>query len=144
MSLNYVQINARATNLLLSVKKHMPSIDDGLKAMIELRVSQINGCAYCVDLHSTEARKAGVPQQKLDCLSVAAESGLFSEAELAALTWAECVTAIANESDLDSKLNKLLEYYSEAQAVDLTLIVSVMNCLNRLSISFSDKPEKRS
>jgi AhpD family alkylhydroperoxidase len=70
MSINYAEINSRAVDLLLSVKKHTSSIDDTLKALVELRVSQINGCAYCVDLHSNEARKAGESQQKLDCLPV--------------------------------------------------------------------------
>ncbi len=143
MSLNYFEINTRALNLLVSVKKHISSIDNKLKALIELRVSQINGCAYCIDLHSNEARKAGELQQKLDCLSVWKESLLFSDSEMAALYWAESVTNISTESDIEDKLIKLLEHFSEVQAVDLTLIISLMNCFNRLAISFGDKPEIR-
>ncbi|WP_438464402.1 carboxymuconolactone decarboxylase family protein [Marinomonas sp. PE14-40] len=56
MSINYIEINKRALDLLLSVKKHVSSIDTSLKALVEIRVSQINGCAYCVDLHFQEAR----------------------------------------------------------------------------------------
>jgi len=67
MAIDYSAINSRAVNLLLSVKKHVPSIDRKLKSITELRVSQINGCAYCVDLHSNEAGNAGVSQQRLDC-----------------------------------------------------------------------------
>lgn len=143
MSLNYSQINARAISLLLSVEKHTSSLDQRVKALVELRVSQINGCAYCVDLHSNEAREAGEPQQKLDCLPVWKESGLFSDREMAALSWAESVTDIANSVDMDEKLAILLGHYSESEAVDLTIVVALMNCMNRLSISFGDNPQKR-
>lgn len=144
MTINYIDINQRALELLLSVKKHASSIDSQLKAMVETRVSQINGCAYCVDLHSSEARESGVHQQLLDCLPVWKESRLFSEAEMAALDWAESVTNISTETDIEGKLNTLLEHFGETEAVDLTIVVSLMNSLNRLAISFGDKPSKRS
>lgn len=85
MQINYAKVNKRALDLLLSTKKHVASIDKGLRALVEIRVSQINGCAYCVDLHTKEARKLILDQQKLDCLVVWKESQLFSEAEMAAL-----------------------------------------------------------
>lgn len=144
MAVDYSSINARAVNLLLSVKKHVPSIDAQMKSLIELRVSQINGCAYCVDMHSNEARNAGVLQQRLDCLPVWSECSLFSDSEMAALRWAESVTRISTESDMDEKLNSLLVHFTESEAVDLTLIISVMNCMNRMAISFGDKPTARS
>ena len=143
MALDYLSINSRATNLLLSVKKHTPGIDNRLKALIELRVSQINGCAYCVDLHSNEARQHGESQQRLDCLPVWKECSLFSDREECALEWAEAVTAISTQSEMDEKLNRILEHYTESEAVDLTVIISLMNCLNRLAISFGDKPAVR-
>lgn len=144
MRLNYSEINARAVSLLLSVKKHACSLDQGLKALVELRVSQINGCAYCVDLHSNEAREAGEPQQKLDCLPVWEESDLFTNREMAALSWAESVTNIANSSDIEEKLEILSGHYSESEIVDLTIIIALVNCMNRLAISFGDKPQGRS
>ena len=144
MSLNYSEINARAINLLLSVKKHACSLDQGLKALVELRVSQINGCAYCVDLHSNEAREAGEPQRKLDCLPAWEESDLFTDREMAALSWAESVTNIAGSSAMGERLEVLLGHYSESEAVDLTIIIALMNCMNRLAISFGDKPQHRS
>ena len=140
MNVNYSEINKRAVDMLLSIKKHVPSIDKNLKALVEIRVSQINGCAYCVDLHSNEARQLGVHQQKLDCLPVWKESLLFSENEIVALNWAESVTNISAEPDVDEKLKNLLAHYSETEAVDLTLIIVLMNSLNRLAISFGDKP----
>ena len=143
MTIDYSTINSKAINLLLSIKKHTPSIDAKLKSIIELRVSQINRCAYCIDLHSHEARNAGESQQRLDCLPVWCECSLFSQAEMAALQWAESVTKISTESNIEEKLNLLLEHYSEVEAVDLTLIVSLMNCMNRMAISFGDKPSVR-
>jgi AhpD family alkylhydroperoxidase len=143
MSVNYSEINKRAVDMLLSIKKHVPSIDKNLKALVEIRVSQINGCAYCVDLHSNEARQLGVHQQILDCLPVWRESQLFSENEMVALDWAEGVTNISTEPDIERKLKTLLSQFSETEAVDLTLIISLMNSLNRLAISFGDKPSRR-
>ena len=105
MSLNYAEINARALNRLLSTKKHIASIDDSLRSIVELRVSQINGCSFCINLHSDEAGKLGVTQKKLDSLPVWKESGLFSDNEMAALNWAEIVTNVAMESNLEEKLN---------------------------------------
>jgi AhpD family alkylhydroperoxidase len=142
LGLNYFEINADALKSLFSIKKQVPSIEESLKILVELRVSQINGCAYCVDLHSNEARKASVPQQKLDCLPVWKESNLFSERECAALSWAESVTRISEEHESENKLNLLLETFTEKEAVDLTFIVCVMNGLNRLAISFGDKPKR--
>ena len=141
MAINYSEVNARAMNLILSVKKHVSSIEPNLKALVELRVSQINGCAYCVNLHSVEARELGEQQQKLDCLVVWKESKLFSTREMAALSWAEAVTNVSVETDMNLKLDKLLKVFEENEVVDLTLIISIMNCLNRLAISFGDQPE---
>ena len=143
MSINYYEINQRAVDLLLSVKKHTASVDKDIQALVEIRVSQINGCAFCVDLHSHEARDQNLSQQLLDCLPVWRECGFFSEREMAALAWAESVTNISTESSIDSKLKNLLHHFSETEAVDLTVIISLMNSLNRLSISFGDKPPKR-
>ena len=77
------------------MNKHVTTIDPRLQALVELRVSQINGCAYCVDLHSTQARAHGETQQRLDCLPVWWECDLFDEAEQAAFRWAEALTNIS-------------------------------------------------
>ena len=143
MTVNYSEINNTAVGLILSAKKHTTAIDKKLKALVEIRVSQINGCAYCVDLHSAEARQLGVYQQLLDCLPVWRESHLFSDREMAALQWAESVTEISSEKDIEIKLEGLLTCYSETEAVDLTLVISLMNALNKMAISFGDKPERR-
>ena len=143
MGINYAEINSRAVNAFLSIGKHTTSISDHLKALVELRVSQLNGCSYCVDLHTQQARALGETQQRLDCMTVWRESLLFSDTEMAALAWAESVTHISSEPDIEGKLATLLKFYNETEAVDLTITIALMNSMNRMAISFGDKPEKR-
>ncbi len=142
--LDYVAINGPAIASMAKAKGDMKTIDAKQRAMIELRVSQINGCAYCVDLHTMEARKAGETTQRLDCLTVWREVSFFDDAEKAALEWAEAVTSIATTGAPDNLYAALSEHYSEAEIVDLTLIIAQMNAWNRLAISFGHLPNARS
>lgn len=116
------------------------SLAPALRALVELRVSQINGCAYCLSLHPAEARRAGVPQLKLDCLSSWRESGLFDPTEAAALAWAESVTEVAVTGVPDDAFVTASEAFGDAALVDLTLIIVRMNALNRLAIGFRNAP----
>lgn len=119
-------------------------IDAKLRALVELRTSQINGCAYCVDLHSREARHAGESQQRLDCLIVWRETTFFDDRERAALAWAEAVTRVAETGVPDDVYEEVCKHFSEREVVDLTHIVALMNAWNRMSISFKNVPAKRS
>lgn len=141
--IDYVSINEAAIARMAQAKNSMPSIDEKLRALVELRVSQINGCAYCVDLHTTEARRAGETSQRLDCLTVWLEVTFFDEAEKAALAWAEAVTLIAEDGAPKALYDSLVLHFSEQQIVDLTLIIAQMNAWNRLAISFGHLPEPR-
>ena len=141
--LDYVSINAPAIASMAKAKNDMPSIDKKLRAVIELRVSQINGCAYCVDLHTTEARWAGETTQRLDCLTVWREVTFFDDAEKAALDWAEAITTVATNGAPEHLYNALAEHFSQEQVVDLTLIIAQMNAWNRLAISFGHGPDVR-
>lgn len=140
---DYVALNGLAIAGMAKTKDLMASIDARLRALVELRVSQINGCAYCVDLHTMEARQAGETQQRLDCLTVWREVSFFDAAEKAALAWAEAVTLIAESGAPDSVYDGLSQYFSEQQIVDLTLIIAQMNAWNRLAISFRHLPDTR-
>lgn len=140
--LDYAALNDKATNAIIGVGKYLGSIDKKLRALVELRVSQINGCVYCVDLHSTEARAEGETQQRLDCLPVWREAKFFDERERAALDWAEAVTLIADTHAPDVTYNALANHFNEQEIVDLTLIVSRMNALNRLAVGFRHLPEQ--
>ncbi|WP_120502053.1 carboxymuconolactone decarboxylase family protein [Roseovarius sp. EL26] len=141
--LDYVSLNGPAIAGMAQTKDMMPSIEGGLRALVELRVSQINGCAYCVDLHTVEARQAGETQQKLDCLTVWREVPFFDAAEKAALDWAEAVTLVSESGAPDVVYDALSPHFSEKQIVDLTLIIAQMNAWNRIAIGFRHLPEAR-
>lgn len=141
--LDYVALNTPAITAMAAAKGKMSSIDDRLRALVELRVSQINGCVYCVDLHSAEARKAGETQQRLDCLPVWRECAFYDGHERAALDWAEAVTLVSTDGAPEALYQALFTHFSEIQIVDLTLIVAQMNAWNRLAISFGHAPEPR-
>jgi len=119
------------------------AIDAKLRALVELRVSQINGCAFCVDKHSQEARAAGEAQQRLDCLPVWRETPLYTERERAALGWAEAVTLVQQTHVPDDVYQQATAQFSEKDLVDLTFIVAVMNAWNRIAISFRQGPKPR-
>lgn len=114
-----------------------------LRALVELRVSQINGCAYCVDMHSREARQAGEGQQRLDCLPVWRETPFFDDRERAALAWAESVTLVPQTGVPDAVYEEARRHFAEKELVDLTLVVAAMNAWNRMAISFRHGPVAR-
>ncbi|MCV0428044.1 MAG: carboxymuconolactone decarboxylase family protein [Roseibium sp.] len=141
--LDYVAINGAAIGSLAQAKDKMPSIDRKLRAIVELRVSQINGCVYCVDLHSKQARAAGETQQRLDCLPVWQECPFFDESERAAFAWAEAVTLLPQSKAPVALFDALKLHFSDEQIVDLTMIIAQMNAWNRLAVSFGHLPDKR-
>ncbi len=102
-----------------------------IRALVELRTSQINGCAYCCSMHCKDARKAGVSQQQLDELSAWQTSSCFDLKGKLALSWCEAVTfAKLNQ---DKIRNQLTEHFNEREIVDLTTAISLMNALNRIA-----------
>jgi AhpD family alkylhydroperoxidase len=109
--------------------------------LVFLRVSQINGCAYCIDMHSRDLLEAGLPVEHLVLVPVWPEAGsIFSEQERAALAWAEDVTRLADRGVPDSAFQAAAAVFGEKQLVDLTLAISLMNAYNRLAISFRATP----
>ncbi|MEW4529349.1 MAG: carboxymuconolactone decarboxylase family protein [Maioricimonas sp. JB045] len=143
--IDYVNIAPEGRNAMLGVAEylHRCSIDKRLRALIELRVSQMNGCAFCIDMHATEARQAGETQQRLDCLCAWRETTFFTSREQAALAWAEAVNRLDGGQVSDDVYEAAREEFSERELVDLTLIVGVMNTWNRLAISFHNMPALR-
>jgi AhpD family alkylhydroperoxidase len=141
----YYQVAPGALEALSATRPYIEAsgLDPRLRALIELRVSQINGCAYCVDLHSREARQAGEAQQRLDCLPVWRETSFFDDRERAALAWAESVTLVAQTGVPDAVYEEARNHFSEKDLVDLTLIVAVTNAWNRMAISFRHGPVPR-
>ena len=114
------------------------------KTLIELtylRISQINGCAYCIDMHSRDLLKFGVPVEKLVLVPSWRESGaLFDEAERAALAWAETVTRVAETGVPEADYAAAAAVFDEKQLADLTIAIGLMNAYNRVAISFRATP----
>ncbi|WP_441236470.1 carboxymuconolactone decarboxylase family protein [Bradyrhizobium sp. 930_D9_N1_4] len=107
-----------------------------------LRVSQINNCAYCLDMHTRDLLKNGVKIEKLALLQAWAEAGdLFDARERAALEWAETVTRVAETNVPDEAYQAARAVFSERELVDLTIAISLMNAYNRMSISFRNTPQ---
>jgi AhpD family alkylhydroperoxidase len=110
--------------------------------LVYLRVSQINNCAYCLDMHMRDLVKKGVKIEKLALVQAWEEGGsLFSETERAALAWAECVTRVADTGVPDGAYEAARKVFDEKQLVDLTIAISLMNAYNRMAISFRNTPQ---
>ncbi|MGB9107225.1 MAG: carboxymuconolactone decarboxylase family protein [Telluria sp.] len=109
--------------------------------LVYLRVSQINGCAYCIDMHSRDLLKEGVSIEKLVLVPAWREAGaLFSATERAALAWAETVTRVADTGVPDLDYEAAASVFDERQLADLTIAIGLMNAYNRMAISFRAVP----
>ena len=111
-------------------------IDPALFHLIEIRASQINGCAYCIDMHTKDARAAGETEQRIYALDAWRETPFFTERERAALEWTEAVTRVADTHVPDEVYESVSKHFNEEELVALTFAVVVINSWNRLSISF--------
>lgn len=110
--------------------------------LVYLRISQINNCAYCLDMHTRELIKRGVKIEKLALVQAWEEGGsLFSDTERAALAWAETVTLVAETGVPDDAYEAARQVFDEKQLVDLTIAISLMNSYNRMAISFRNTPQ---
>ncbi|MEQ9143694.1 MAG: carboxymuconolactone decarboxylase family protein [Parvibaculaceae bacterium] len=110
-------------------------VDPLLRHLVKLRVSQINGCAYCVNMHTKEARDDGESNERLDHVIVWRNSGLFSDAEKAALAWSEAMTVPGQGADLDRLYGELTRHFSSEDIDALMLIVVMINSWNRLQVA---------
>jgi AhpD family alkylhydroperoxidase len=116
------------------------TIEHSLLHLIKYRVSQINGCAYCLDMHSKDLRAAGESEQRLYVLDAWREAPFYSARERAALAWAEAVTLITEGHVPDEVYESARAEFSEQELIDLTLAVTTINAWNRLAISFRTTP----
>jgi AhpD family alkylhydroperoxidase len=121
---------------LLGVEKYLEScgLDHKLILLVKTRVSQINGCAYCLHMHTQDARKLGESEARLYLLDAWHESNLYSERERAALEWAEALTNIAATHAPDDVYDAARRQFSEKELADLSIAIAMINAWNRLSI----------
>jgi AhpD family alkylhydroperoxidase len=115
-------------------------LEKKLLDLVRFRVSQMNGCAYCLDMHAKELRAAGEPEQRLYALDAWRETPFFDERERAALAWAEAVTRIGEGHVPDGVFRQAREQFTEEDLVNLTLAVVAINGWNRLNIAFRTVP----
>lgn len=142
--IDYMKISPAGIKALGSVYGYVTQsgLDSRLVDLVYLRTSQINGCAYCLDMHTRALIKEGVGVEKLALLQAWREAGeLFDAKERAALAWAESVTQVAHTGVPDEDFQKAAEVFSEKELVDLTIAIGLMNAYNRLAISFRRPPE---
>jgi AhpD family alkylhydroperoxidase len=119
---------------------HQSGLEGKLLHLIDLRVSQINGCAYCLDMHWKDLKAEGETDQRLYSLDAWRETPYYSDRERAALAWAEAVTLVSEGHVPDDVFDEARKYFSEKELVDLTLAVVAINGWNRLSIAFRPVP----
>lgn len=133
----YYELSPQVYAALGQAKKALEhsELDLSVIELVYLRISQINGCAFCLEMHSKALRKRGVEQVKLDALAGWRVSHHFSDRERAALAWAEDVTDIARNRAEDDVYEPLLAYFSATEISDLTFAISLMNAFNRLAVS---------
>lgn len=112
------------------------SLGSVLTELVLTRVSQLNGCAFCVDMHARELRKLGEGWQRINSLATWRETALYSQRESAALNWAETVTRIANcHGNLDADFDQLKDQFSDQEIVELTWVIGQINTWNRMAIA---------
>ena len=135
--MNYAEISKYTISFIYKSYESLDEspLDKALRALIELRVSQINGCSYCCNLHIADARKNNVSQKKLDLLPIwVSTKEVFSEKKVLALKWCESITHISFEK-IDELKNEMLKHFSEREIVDITSCIAITNALNRIAIS---------
>lgn len=107
-----------------------------LLELVKIRASQINGCGYCLDMHTKDARSAGETEQRLYVLSAWREAPFFTERERAALEWTEAVTLVSQNDVSDALYERVRSHFDEKELVDLTIAITAINSWNRLAVAF--------
>lgn len=131
-----------AGRAMMSLEKYVKDcgLEPPLLELVRLRASQINGCAYCVDMHTKDARAAGETEQRLYTTCVWRGTPFFSDRERAALEWTESVTEIAHTHVPDDVFERVRKHFTESELVNLTMAIVTINGWNRLAISFRSVP----
>ncbi len=135
--IDYRKFAQGALNPIFALEKYIAEsgLEPKLVHLVKMRASQINGCAYCLDMHSIDARAAGETEQRLYTLDAWRETPFFTDRERAALAWTEAVTLIAQTHAPDDVYADLQKQFTEKEIVDLTFVVGTINLWNRLAIS---------
>ena len=140
--INYMKTNREVVKLMMGLEEYKKTteIDSALIELIKIRASQINGCAYCLDMHTKDARAMGETEQRIYCLSAWRETPFYSDSERAALELTEAVTSISANGVSDELYERVRLHFDEKQYIDLVTIIITINGWNRLAISAQNIP----
>ncbi|KKI93572.1 hypothetical protein WQ54_02885 [Bacillus sp. SA1-12] len=140
--INYMQTNREVIKLMMQLEsyKETTGFDTKLIELVKIRASQINGCAYCLDMHTKDARTNGETEQRIYCLPAWQESPFYSEEERAALELTEAVTTISANGVTEDLYQRVRKHFDEKQYIDLVAIIITINGWNRLAISANSIP----
>lgn len=140
--MNYGAVAPDAMKAMLGLEKyvHGSGLEVKLYELVKTRASQINGCAYCLDMHTKDARKAGETEQRLYALPAWRETPFYTDRERAALEWTEALTLISTNHVSDELYAEVSKHFTEQELVALTMAIVAINGWNRLAISFRTEP----
>ena len=138
LRIDYATVAPEAARALFGLEKYLRQcgLEHSLLELLKIRCSQINGCAYCLDMHTKDARAAGETEQRIYTLSAWHETPFFSDREQAALAWAERVTRVADGGVPQELFDETRKHFSEKEVADLTWAVVTINGWNRIALSF--------
>ena len=141
--MNFYQVAPDTINALSALEKQVQAsgLDRSLIELVKTRASQINGCAFCINMHTADARKHGESEARLYLLNAWRESPVYTDRERAALAWTEAVTLISETHAPDDLYEEVRRHFSEAETVNLTMLIATINAWNRLAISFRAVPQ---
>jgi AhpD family alkylhydroperoxidase len=136
--IDYVQAAPDALQAQMAMESYVrrSGLDPALVELVKLRASYLNGCAYCVDMHTKDARVAGETEQRLYAVPVWRETPFFTPRERAALAWTEAVTMLGHVGVPDELLDETRRHFEDAELVRLTMAVITINGWNRLAVAF--------
>jgi AhpD family alkylhydroperoxidase len=141
--LNYAKASPDGFKAMRQLQAHVDDcgLEHPLLELVKMRASQLNGCAYCLDMHSKDARAAGETEQRLYLLDAWREAPFYSDRERAALAWTEALTRISKTKDIpDALYDEVRRQFNEKELTDLTLAIIAINGWNRLAIPFRSEP----
>ena len=136
--LNYVKTSPATYQALLALQAAVDkcSLEKPLLELLKIRASQINKCAFCLHMHTRDARKAGVSEERIYLLEAWRESPLYTDRERAALAWTEALTLLPDTNAPDDVYAQVAAYFSELEIVELTLAIGAINLWNRFGVGF--------
>jgi AhpD family alkylhydroperoxidase len=139
--MDYGKASPQAFKAMLAVEHHVHgAVEKTLLNLLKLRASQINGCAYCIDMHWKDARASGESEQRLYALNAWRESPFYTDRERAVLEWTESLTLVATEHAGDEAFEKVRAHFNDTQLADITWAIAAINAWNRVGIGFRSTP----